>query len=409
MCGSHRAVDCSDPHILQSIVQWHMYRSYRGKRLYHYSGTVPGASPDECDIAWSLDPENSSRVDRRYRLEYNVKYNVIKEWPPGSGSNARNYTVGQFRGGKRFLVYTRSTGWCAGYNHKRWSMGCALNEAIYLNRTFVIDMEYCLFGFHAFHTGVGPRDIVVRDVRLYYNLNHLQRTVGITPYNDFDMDLKIWNLRHPDKQVTIKEVNVTYSSEDLKADDNQVVRRMFLQESDYWYNVCSGVNERVLKKQTSLVLPPKPITDIIVAVRQNLSNYDYVHVRRGDKVLRRGAWPNLNFDTQPEQIMAKLPSLGIQPGRKLYIATDELQPGFFEKLRKKYELYMLDDFSDLWAVGSPWYKATVQLVGQEGDLRFDGYMRAMVDYGVRDAAKTKVETFNDLTQDSRNGQKHRHR
>ncbi|CAI5477170.1 unnamed protein product [Closterium sp. Yama58-4] len=185
-------------------------------------------------------------------------------------------------------------------------------------------------------------------------------------------------------------------------------------------------------------------------------DYDAVHVRRGDKARDTSRWPNLAQDTSVEALAQKLPRL-IPPGRSVYIASDE-SPSFFDPLRASrggqggeeggggqgaqgekgggegqgahggeegqrekggnggqgdggkgggggglYRVHMLGDYAHLWGEGSDWGRAQLALMEGQGEVAFDSYMEAIVDYSVFAAARRRVETFNDITTDPRNG------
>jgi hypothetical protein len=86
----------------------------------------------------------------------------------------------------------------------------------------------------------------------------------------------------------------------------------------------------------------------------------------------------------------------------LYIATDEADKSFFDPLNSKYQTRFLDDFKDLWDENSEWYAETKEL-NNGNPVEFDGYMRVAVDTEVFLRGKRKLETFNDLTRDCKDG------
>ena len=49
--------------------------------------------------------------------------------------------------------------------------------------------------------------------------------------------------------------------------------------------------------------------------------------------------------------------------QRLYVASDEHTPGFFDPLKKVYEVYMLEDFAHLWAPGSAWHTSYSKMEG----------------------------------------------
>jgi hypothetical protein len=62
---------------------------------------------------------------------------------------------------------------------------------------------------------------------------------------------------------------------------------------------------------------------------------------------------------------------------------------------------MLSDYSHLWAENSEWYNETMRIAGRP--INFDGYMKMIVDTEMLYRGKKRVETFNDLTKDCKNG------
>lgn len=142
--------------------------------------------------------------------------------------------------------------------------------------------------------------------------------------------------------------------------------------------------------------------NIVSAISGSLDwDYDAVHVVRGEKVEDKELWPNLHRDTSPDAILSKLTNL-IQYQRKLYIATNEPDYHYFDKLRSRFKVSLLDDYKDLWAKNSEWYNETT-LLNKGQPVDFDGYMRVEVDTEVFFRAKTRVETFNNLTKDCKDG------
>jgi len=53
------------------------------------------------------------------------------------------------------------------------------------------------------------------------------------------------------------------------------------------------------------------------------------------------------------RLLKKLPQY-IEPGRHIYIATNEKTPHFFDPLRALYKVHLMEDFSHLWSNTSRW-------------------------------------------------------
>ena len=74
-------------------------------------------------------------------------------------------------------------------------------------------------------------------------------------------------------------------------------------------------------------------------MKEILGDYDAIHVRRGDLLknrkdrfgVERSLHPHLDRDTRPEFIKKRV-ARWIQPGRTLFIASNERTPGFFSPL-----------------------------------------------------------------------------
>ncbi|CAI5534349.1 unnamed protein product [Closterium sp. Naga37s-1] len=170
--------------------------------------------------------------------------------------------------------------------------------------------------------------------------------------------------------------------------------------------------------------------------------FDYIHVRRGDKLDAR-RWPHLDRGTRPKasshrsslrtalsisqpmshtptppnsclsplppaspvlpSLLQKLPSL-VPPNSTLYIATNEPHPHFFDPLKAAYSVYIQEDFESLWAKGLAWEAEMREVAASVGvavgeRVEFDSEMQVLVDYALKKLARRMVETFNDLTDD----------
>lgn len=71
-------------------------------------------------------------------------------------------------------------------------------------------------------------------------------------------------------------------------------------------------------------------------------------------------------------LLCKLPAFA-PPGSKLYIATNERKPHFFDPLKSIYDVYMLEDFNKLWSKGSQWERNMRPILGKKAN--FDTYMQ----------------------------------
>ena len=142
--------------------------------------------------------------------------------------------------------------------------------------------------------------------------------------------------------------------------------------------------------------------DIVSAIASRLNwDYDAVHIERGEKARNRELWPNLATDTSPHTLISTLRDK-IEDGRSPYIATNEPDTLFFDPLKDKYSTYFLDEYKDLWDENSEWNSEMTKL-NNGNPVEFDGYMRISVDTEVFLRGKKQIETFNDLTNDCKDG------
>jgi len=98
----------------------------------------------------------------------------------------------------------------------------------------------------------------------------------------------------------------------------------------------------------------KKLRDAANKMKEILGDYDAIHVRRGDLLknrkdrfgVERSLHPHLDRDTRPEFIKKRI-ARWIQPGRTLFIASNERTPGFFSPLSDRYRLAYSSNFSSI--------------------------------------------------------------
>jgi hypothetical protein len=183
-CEDLEVVNCSDPRVLITVEKFNL-RLFKSIVFLDYQTPVNGSKQDECDVSWRFrnKKEKSWRKYRDFRrfkfaIGENCSYKIVHAGGWHSGINARrmrtrvnstrsggnnpraaplvrddeiNDTIPSlgsetnFRKGK-YLYYSRGGDYCKGMNHYMWSFLCGLGEAMYLNRTFVMDLSICLAG-----------------------------------------------------------------------------------------------------------------------------------------------------------------------------------------------------------------------------------------------------------------------
>ncbi|KAK4373764.1 hypothetical protein RND71_004441 [Anisodus tanguticus] len=343
-------VNCSDQRVLITIERFNL-RAFKSIAFLDYQIPVNGSKPDDCDVAWSRDKD-------------------INDTIPVIGS----YSA--FRDG-RYLYYSRGGDYRKGMNQYLWSFLCALGEAQYLNRTFVMDLSVCLASSY---------------------------TWSRKDEEGKDLDWKRWDKTHT-KRISVRKVaNYKVSPVQLRKDKSTIIWRQFddPKPEDYWYRVCEGPAGKYIQRPWHALWKSKRLMNIVTEISRSMDwDYDVVHVVSGEKAQNKELWPHLDADTSPDSLVTKLQGL-VTPWRNLYVATNEPFYNYFDKLRSHYKVHLLDDYRYLWSNTSEWYNETAQL-NNGHPVESDGYMRVEVDTEVLYRAKTQVETFYNLTKDCKDG------
>ncbi|XP_047320097.1 uncharacterized protein LOC124924088 [Impatiens glandulifera] len=429
-CEDLSRVNCSDPRLLFAIEKFNL-RVFKSITFLDYQTPVNGTNPSECDVAWRYRNKKEKswrkyRDFRRFRIGYgeNCTYKILNAKGWHSGVNARrprpirfrpNATRGSddnindtipvlssesaFRKGK-YLYYSRGGDYCKGMNHFQWSFLCALGEAQYLNRTFVMDLSICLASTYT----SSNKDEEGKDFRFYFDFEHLKDVASITEEGDFIRDWRKWDKTHKKKIPVRKVSGYKATPMQLLKDKSTIIWRHFdgPEPENYWYRVCEGPAGKYIQRPWHSLWKSKRLTNVVSAISGSMDwDFDGVHVVRGEKAMNKEKWPHLDSDTSPEAIVSKLEGI-IQPWRNVYVATNEPYYNYFDKLRSHYKVHLLDDYKELWGNTSEWYNETRILNGGK-PVEFDGYMRVEVDTEVLYRAKTRVETFYNLTSDCKDG------
>ncbi|KAG7948200.1 hypothetical protein I3843_14G136200 [Carya illinoinensis] len=438
---SKQVVNCSDPRVLIAVEKFNL-RVFKSIVFLKYQMTANGSKPDECDVAWRFrnKKEKSWRKYRDFRrfkfgIGENCTYKVVQAGAWHSGVNARQPrsrirngtrrgsgnkakivpppvrdeeindtipTLGSlmnFNKG-RYLYYSRGGDYCKGMNHYVWSFLCGLGEAMFLNRTFVMDLSICLEATY----NPSNKDEEGKDFRYYFDFEHLKKVASIVEEGEFLMGWKKWRRSHKRKVPTRKVVSYKVTPMQLKKDKNTVIWRQFdaPEPENYWYRVCDGQAAKYIQRPWHALWKSKRLMNLVSEISGRMDwDFDAVHVVRGKKAQNKELWPHLDSDTSPDALFTKLKSM-IQPWRNLYIATNEPFYNYFDKLRSQYKVHLLDDYKELWGNASEWYNETM-LLNNGRPVEFDGYMRVAVDTEVLYRAKTRVETFYNLTTDCKDG------
>ncbi|KAG5040964.1 hypothetical protein AAZX31_05G145400 [Glycine max] len=431
-------INCSNPRVRIAIQRFNL-RAFKSIAFFDYQPPVNGSVAGECDVAWRFrnKRERSWRKYRDFRrfkiaVTDDCRYKVVHAGGWHSGANARRNMTrsGAARGGKtlpprasarddeindtiptlgsetnfrngKYLYYSRGGDYCKGMNHYLWSFLCGLGEAMFLNRTFVMDLSVCLASTY----NPSNKDEEGKDFRYYFDFEHLKETASIVEEGEFLRDWKNWDKTHLKKKIPVRKVvNHKVTPMQLKKDKSTIIWRQFdaPEPENYWYRVCEGEAAKNIQRPWHAVWKSKRLMNIVTEISGRLDwDFDAVHVVRGEKAQNKELWPHLDYDTSPDVLVEKLKWM-VQPWRHLYIATNEPYYNYFDKLRSNYKVHLLDDYKELWGNTSEWYNETT-LLNNGKPVEFDGYMRVAVDTEVFYRGKTRVETFYNLTKDCKDG------
>ncbi|KAM7260186.1 hypothetical protein ACFE04_015927 [Oxalis oulophora] len=429
-------VNCSDPNVLLAIQSFNL-NTFKSLVFLDYRSPVNGSKPNECDAVWRFrnKKEKSWRKYRdfrrfTFRIGDNCTYKVDHAGRWHSGVNARQIrravnatrrtnprfvpavvdddindtipTLGsdsKFRNG-RYLYYSRGGDYCKGMNQHLWSFLCGLGEAMFLNRTFVMDLSFCLSASY----NPSNKDEEGKDFRFYFDFEHLKEVASIVEEGEFMRDWKKWNRGHKKKLPARKVKTYKVTPMQLQKDKSTIIWRQFdaPEPDNYWYRVCEGQAANYIQRPWHAIWKSKRLMNIVSEIAGRMDwDFDAVHVVRGEKAQNKELWPHLDADTSPDSLLWKLKTM-VQPWRNLYIATNEPFYNYFDKIRSQYKVHLLDDYKELWSNTSEWYNETMNL-NDGRPVEFDGYMRVAVDTEVLYRAKTRVETFYNLTSDCKDG------
>ncbi|KAJ6749629.1 hypothetical protein OIU85_000279 [Salix viminalis] len=255
---------------------------------------------------------------------------------------------------------------CEGLGHQESSLRCALEEAMFLNRTFVMPSRMCINPIHNKKGILHQSDKLNPEERwaesscvmdTLYDMDLISETVPVILDNSKDwyrvlstcMRLGARGVAHVEgiRRVDIKE-NSHYSNLLL-------INRTASPLS--WFMECKDRNNRSAIMLPYSFLPTmasqrlRDAADKVIAL---LGDYDAIHVRRGDKIKTRkdrfGVYrtlhPHLDRDTRPEFIHHKIEKW-VPPGRTLFIASNEKTPGFFSPLAVRYKLAYSSNYSGI--------------------------------------------------------------
>ncbi|XP_057727899.1 uncharacterized protein LOC130943862 [Arachis stenosperma] len=256
---------------------------------------------------------------------------------------------------------------CEGLGHQESSLRCALEEALFLQRTFVMPSRMCINPIHnkkgILHHSVAnatseemwagsscPMDSL-------YDVDRMSETIPVILDNskewyhvlETSMKLGARGVAH------VQGVSRVELKQDTHYSGLLLINRTASPLS--WFMECKDRNNRSAIMLPYSFLPSmaaRKLRDAAEKIKAQLGEYDAIHVRRGDKIktrkdrfgVARSLHPHLDRDTRAEFILCRI-AKWVPPGRTLFIASNERSPGFFSPLAVRYKMAYSSNYSHL--------------------------------------------------------------
>ncbi|XP_057796716.1 uncharacterized protein LOC131012735 [Salvia miltiorrhiza] len=419
-CGVDEPINCGDLEVFQLLMSA-AFDELKDVDFYRFGKPVDGDNGSDCHMmGWFKRKEGG--IDKDYRSfrvsrSENCALSVVGIGDYHSGGNAEGKAevvekavdVGEIVNGDelfeepfsrgKYLIYAGGGERCKDMGLYLWGFTCMLGEAEFLNRTLVLDTSICLSKVHT-SSGVDEEG---RDFRSYFDFEQLKVTSSVVDQAEFWPEWRKWSERDGLKLHLVEDFRVT-PMKLAEVNDSLIMRKFGGVEPDnFWFRVCEGEADAVIQRPWNKLEISRHLWNVAAAIISRMSwDYDGVRVERGEKAKNKELWPNLDNDTSPQSVMATLRGRGVEDGRRVYIATNEADTSFFDPLKERYSIQLLEDHRDLWDGDSSW-DYEMRKLNNGSALEFDGYMRERVDDYVVWRGKKRIETFNDLTRDCRNG------
>jgi hypothetical protein len=144
-------------------------------------------------------------------------------------------------------------------------------------------------------------------------------------------------------------------------------------EIDRVHNGIRGIPEYSVS-----FMPSNRVLSAYNQICVKLQNYCAIHVRRRDMLDMVDLYPNLDQDTQPDNIRATISHV-MPRGSKIYILTNERDKTYFNPLKNDYDVLQYFDFPEL--------RELVECEQPDNFLLFE------IEKLIFESAKTKIYTF----------------
>ncbi|XP_027365359.1 uncharacterized protein LOC113872202 isoform X2 [Abrus precatorius] len=256
---------------------------------------------------------------------------------------------------------------CEGLGHQESSLRCALEEAMFLQRTFVMPSRMCINPIHnkkgILHHSTNATTSEERwaasscamdslyDIELISGIVRVILDDSKEWYTVLSTSMKLGarGVAH------VEGVNRVDLKENNRYLDLLLINRTASPLS--WFMECKDRNNRSAIMLPYSFLPSMAagkLRDAAEKIKAQLGDYDAIHVRRGDKIktrkdrfgVARTLHPHLDRDTRPEFIVCRI-AKWVPPGRILFIASNERTPGFFSPLSVRYRLAYSSNYSHI--------------------------------------------------------------
>ncbi|KAL9240021.1 hypothetical protein vseg_014284 [Gypsophila vaccaria] len=254
---------------------------------------------------------------------------------------------------------------CAGLGHQESSLRCALDESLFLRRTFVMPARMCINPMHnkkgllhqSSNTSSDNEGWMASSCAMdsLYDLDLISKKIPVILDNS-----ETWH-RVLSTTMKLGARGVAHvegvSRRELKNDPRYANLLLINRTASplAWFMECKD------RKNSSAVLLPhtflpsmatKKLRDVADKIKSMLGDYDAIHVRRGDILktrkdklgVERSLHPHLDRDTRPEFMLKRI-AKWVPDGRTLYIASNERTPGFFSPLGVRYKLAYSSNYS----------------------------------------------------------------
>lgn len=256
---------------------------------------------------------------------------------------------------------------CEGLGHQESSLRCALEEALFLQRTFVMPSRMCINPIHnkkgilhqSSSNATSEERWAAESCRMdsLYDMDLISKTVPVILDNS-----KTWykvlstGMKLGARGVAHVEGVTRYNlKEDSRYSSLLLINRTASPLS--WFMECKDRNNRSAIMLPYSFLPSsasKKLRDAAEKVKRLLGEYDAIHVRRGDKIktrkdrfgVDRSLHPHLDRDTRAEFILQRIEKW-VPPGRTLFIASNERTSGFFSPLAVRYRMAYSSNYSSI--------------------------------------------------------------